>query len=332
MRRYIVSPGYDWAFFLLPPLASLWLGFAIAGSDFSGRVFSIFGVETTMAELALGTLIHAHLVAVVFRSHLNRDIFRLYPLRFVAVPLVLFFAILGSAWIAVTAVVVATFWDVWHSGAQTFGFARIYERNAGVPPQVGRTLDFWANQLLYAGPILAGATLMAHVDSFESFEAVEAALFTAIPAQVEGVQSLLTDLVIGFGTAFLVYYVLAHVERWRAGQPSSPLKIFLVASTGLTSIWAWGFNPWGEAFFIMNLFHAVQYLALVWATEKKRIVALCRVERPGLAAALFLGSVGVYGFVAQVGTFTGVWSATMVVSLMHFWYDGFVWSVARKQI
>lgn len=337
-RRYIVSPGYDWAFFLLPPLAALWLGFALSADDLSSRVFVLFGLETTLVEVGLGTVIHAHLVAVVFRSHLNRQIFALHRVRFVLVPVVLYLAILGSTWVAVTAVVVATFWDVWHSGAQTFGFARIYERNAGVPSDVGRRLDFWANQLLYAGPILAGATLMDHVDSFESFEAVESAFFTAIPAQVAGAKGILTPLVVGFGTAFLAYYVLAHVARWRAGQRSSPLKIFLVASTGVTSIWAWGFNPWGEAFFIMNLFHAVQYLALVWAMERKRIVALFRVGDhrlgPMLAAAGFLGSVGLYGFAAQVSDpgLTAVWGATIVVSLMHFWYDGFIWSVRRAQV
>jgi hypothetical protein len=29
---------------------------------------------------------------------------------------------------------------------------------------------------------------------------------------------------------------------------------------------------------------------------------------------------------------TALWALTMVVSLMHFWYDAFVWSVRKSQI
>lgn len=334
-KRYIVGPEYDWAFFLAPPLAALCLGILISGSDFSDRTFFLFGAETTVAELALGTLIHAHLVAVVFRSHANPKIFRLYPRRFVLVPLLLFVGIVSSLWVAVTATVVATFWDVWHSGAQTFGFARIYDRNAGVPPEEGRRLDLWINQLLYAGPILAGATLIDHLATFDSYEDVGSAFFTAIPAKAGGVQPILTWIVAIGGTVLVAVYVIAQIRMARRGYRPSPLKIFLVASTGLTSVYTWGFNSWGEAFFIMNLFHAVQYLALVWAMEKKRITRLFRLgERQALAGVLFLGSVLLYGFGAQTvdPDVTSLWAVTIVVSLMHFWYDGFVWSVKKSQV
>jgi hypothetical protein len=124
----------------------------------------------------------------------------------------------------------------------------------------------------------------------------------------------------------------------RRGHRVSPLKVYLVASTGLCSIYTWGFNSWGEAFFIMNLFHAVQYLALVWAMEKRRIMSRLRVsEGPrgkAVALAVFLGAVLSYGVGAELldADFRTLWAITIVVSLMHFWYDGFVWSVSKKQI
>ena len=68
---YIVSPAYDWVFFLLPPVASLWLGIMISNTAFANMSFEIAGDETTGASLFIGTMIHAHLVAVVFRSHNN---------------------------------------------------------------------------------------------------------------------------------------------------------------------------------------------------------------------------------------------------------------------
>ena len=52
---------------------------------------------------------------------------------------------------------------------QTFGFARIYDRKVGDDALAGRRLDWALNQLLYASPILAGTTMMAHVEDFEEY-------------------------------------------------------------------------------------------------------------------------------------------------------------------
>ena len=333
---YIVGPGFDWAFFLLPPALALAAGILISGTAYSDATFSLLDQETTWAELSLGALIHAHLVAVFFRSHGNARIFSLYPGRFIWIPLILWLGIAGSAVIAVTATVVATFWDVWHSGAQTFGFARIYDRNAGVPPHECRRLEFWMNQLLYAGPILAGATLLPHVSAFEDLEDVGITLFSAVPIEMERSQGTIALIVLVLGSALALAYLLVHVRAHRRGIRFSKLKVYLVASTGLCSIYTWGFNSWGEAFFIMNLFHAIQYLALVWVTERKniqeRLIGSPTAKLRGLA--LFFGLVFGYGVLAQVADpgLTGIWALTLVVSLMHFWYDSFVWSVRKKQV
>jgi hypothetical protein len=287
----------------------------------------------TLVGFCIGTIIHAHLVAVVFRSHNNPAIRSLYPWRFFVVPVVLWTAIVASPWLAVAATVVATFWDVWHSGAQTFGFARIYERNHGTPPELGRRLDFWLAQLLYAGPMLAGATLMDHVDSFDSFAKVGDALFSSVPAAVEGHRRWLTWGVLAVGSAFVAFYVLTYVQLARRSYRPPWLKVWLVASTGLVSIYTWGFNSWGQAFLIMNLFHGVQYLALVWAMEGPRIAARFRL-RPRPALAAYLIAVLLYGLGVQAldASITTLWAVTLVVSLMHFWYDAFVWSVRRSQV
>jgi hypothetical protein len=137
------------------------------------------------------------------------------------------------------------------------------------------------------------------------------------------------------GGALLVGYVAAHVRFARAGHRPSWLKVWIVASTGVVSIYTWGFNSWGQAFLIMNLFHGVQYLALVWATEGKRIAGgLGLGARPRVVLFLYLVSVFGYGLavVALDPGRTMLWAITMVVSLMHFWYDAFVWFVRRAEI
>jgi hypothetical protein len=51
-----------------------------------------------------------------------------------------------------------------------------------------------------------------------------------------------------------------------------------------------------------------------------------------LTPLAFFGSIAAYGIFAQVSDagITSLWAVTIVVSMMHFWYDGFVWSVRRK--
>ncbi len=335
---YLVSAAYDWAFFLLPPLVGLVLGILISGTSFTDDLLFINDQETTLAAVCLGTLIHAHLVAVFFRSHGNPSIFRLYPIRFIVVPVILWIAIIGSTWLAITATVVVTFWDVWHSGAQTFGFARIYDRNAGNPPQLGRRLDYGLNQLLYAGPILAGATMMDHVDAFDSYQNVDAAFFSSIPAYASGSSRTITFVVLAVGTVFIAAYLGYYAMLRRRGYRVPLLKVYLLATTGLCSVYTWGFNTWGEAFFIMNFFHAVQYLALIWATERKTIVARLRLGKlrwaNAVAALAFFGAIVGYGAWAQLldPEVDELWAVTIVVSMMHFWYDGFIWSVRRREV
>ncbi len=333
---YIVSRGYDWLFFLGSPMLALSLGILVADSSLATDTWLFGGEDDTLIGFFIGTVIHAHLVAGFFRSHANPAIRKLYPVRFFAVPVILWIGIVVSPWLAVASTVVATFWDVWHSGAQTFGFARIYERNAGTPPELGRKLDFWLQQILYAGPILAGATLMDHVGSFGSFETVGDVFFSAVPARVESNARYLTYGVLAVGAVLVIAYVVTYWRLAQRGAWKPPwLKIWLVASTGFVSIYTWGFNTWGQAFLIMNLFHGVQYLALVWAMEGKRIAGMMRLSSlPKLALAIYLGSVFAYGLGVQAldTNLTTLWAITMVVSLMHFWYDAFVWSVRRAQV
>jgi hypothetical protein len=334
-KRYIVGPVYDWVFFLGSPVLCLLLGIAVSGSWLATNHYSLAAERDTLVGFGTGVITHAHLVAVVFRSHGNPQIRARYPIRFFVVPVALWLAIVASPWIAVASTVVATFWDVWHSGAQTFGLARIYARNHGTPPELGRRLDFWMNQLLYAGPILAGVTLADHIHSFDGFASVGDAVFSSVPARALGHRALLAWAVLAAGGVFVVGYVLAHVRMARAGHRPSWLRVWIIGSTGAVSIYTWGFNSWGQAFLIMNAFHAVQYLALVWAMEGRRIASLMRLPAwPHVALAIYLGSVVLYGFGVEAldPDLTTLWAVTMVVSLMHFWYDAFVWSVRRAEV
>lgn len=335
---YIVGPWYDWAFFLLPPLAALALGIAVSGSRLSDETFLWSDQEVTPLGLMLGVLIQAHLVLVLLRSHGNSVVRQRHPYRFTLVPGVLLMGMLVSPVFAITCSVLATFWDVYHSGAQTFGFGRIYDAKHGNDPNEGRRLDFVLNQLLYAGPIVAGATMMDHFEDFAEFETVGVALFERVPAFMTGHQAIFTRAVLGLGVVFVAYYVWSHVRMARRGRAVSWQKVYLLASTGLVSVYTWGWNSWGEAFLIMNVFHAVQYFGIVWASEHRNLRRMLRLDRvPGgrvLTWWIFVGSALAYGVAVEAwgdGRVIAWWALTIVIALMHFWYDGFIWSVRRAQ-
>jgi hypothetical protein len=221
---------------------------------------------------------------------------------------------------------------------QTFGFGRIYDGKAGNDPNKGRKLDWALNQLLYAGPIVAGATMLDHFEDFNELADVGLMFFTEVPVWMTGNQAYFTWSILGGGAGFLAYYVYAQFELRRLGQAVSWQKVFLYVSTGVVSLYSWGFNSWGEAFFIMNLFHAWQYFGIVWATERNNLQTTLRVQghrfgKP-MTWLLIVGLALLYGTWVQYmdARVHYLWAISLVVSLMHFWYDGFVWSVRKQQV
>jgi len=339
---FIAGPIYDLVFFLFPPLGALALGMLLAVTGASELTVELGEEQITLAGFFLGTFIHAHLFIVFFRSHGNSMVRKTYPLRFLLIPVVLFGGMMATPWVLVGASVVATFWDVYHSGLQTFGIGRIYDGRAGNDPKAGRNLDIVLNHFLYAGPIVAGATMMAHFEDFNEFQSVGDTFFTKVPAFMESSQRYFTWTILGAGALFFVYYLFANVRMHREGRAVSLPKVFLFTTTGLCSIYTWGFNSWGEAFFIMNFFHALQYFGIIWWSENKNITKVMRVGdirlaniglgRP-MAWLAFMGLAFGYGYLVEtVENVKWFYAVTLVVSLMHFWYDGFIWSVRKGQV
>ena len=337
-KTFIVHPIYDAVFFIGAPIVALALGLGMVDTALATEPVALFGRKEAISDLFIGSFIMAHLVLVVVRSHANPAIFHLHRGRFVIFPIALFAAMLlwPPAMICVT--VLATWWDVYHSSLQTFGLGRIYDRRAGNDPTVGRELDYGLNLILYIGPILAGATLMDHLDSFEGFGDLGWTFLASVPARATDYQAALTLVVAGMGAAYVVFYITAYARLARRGYRISIPKVVLLASTGLVSLYAWGFNSFGEAFFVMNFFHALQYFALVWWSEKGnlgRILGLA--NRPGGRAVtllVLLGAAFAYGVFAYTSDDSNrpIICLTLTISIMHFWYDGFIWSVRKNQV
>jgi len=336
---YIAGPAYDAVMFIGAPLLALGIGSLISGTPLADQEITLWGHEETATQIFIGAFIMAHLVLVGARSHLNAAIFARHRGRFVAEPLVVMALLCLSEWALAITIVVVVWWDVVHSSLQTFGLGRIYDARRGNPPELGRGLDIGLNLLLYMGPLLGGATLVEHLGALGALdEAGGAAIFEVVPVYAAAHQGELARGIAAIGALYVVAYVLGYARLRRRGYAVSPQKVALLATTGACSLYAWGWNSLGEAFFIMNFFHAWQYFGIVWWSERGNLRRRLRVERRawGGAAALLLmlGAAGAYGLWAEMVDSEArvALSATLVVSLMHFWYDGFIWSVRRRDV
>ncbi|PHR57745.1 MAG: hypothetical protein COA47_11240 [Robiginitomaculum sp.] len=334
----IRSPRFDWLIFIGSPIICLGICLFLAQTPLWEVRELPLHEDDAILNAASGFLTASHLFAVFFRSHGNATVFWQWPLRFTLVPVLLFFGLGLLPWFMVIMSVIATFWDVYHSAMQTFGLSRIYDMKAGNPAKVGRMLDSWMNYVLYAGPIAAGLVLMDHVEDFGEFEQLGWAALAAFPQTVEGFAGTLRWLVIGGSLAMVAVYVIGYWRLAKQGYKISTQKVALLASTALTSIIAWGFNPFFIAFVVMNAFHALQYFAIVWIKEKKNLSTRFGLVgkpwgKPALIALFFLPAFG-FGLVQEWVNIPSDWLYAFVLSvaLLHFWYDGFIWSVRKKQV
>ncbi|MES2987448.1 MAG: hypothetical protein V4808_06060 [Pseudomonadota bacterium] len=330
--RAILGPKRDAMLFWGAPLAAflfvqLWLrgwdSFAPVGVS-SQAVVALFGF--------VSVLTWAHLIAVVPRAYMNPEVFSAYKLRLTIVPVLLLAALFASHTILVAAAVLAVFWDVHHSAMQNFGFARIYDMKAGNAPNMLRATDLRLNWALYVGPLAAGAALATHIVYFQQFDGTLLSALTSVPGVLstshEGVRLaalLAYAVVIGWA-------VIDYGRAIRAGYKLPVHKLATIIITGTVSILAWGFSPPLVALAAINLYHAVQYFALVWVKEGGRMTGKGTALRGALLFGLGCAMFGLAYAAAVSGSVTLFVAPFIACSLLHFWYDSFVWSVRKRQV
>lgn len=344
-RGYIHSRAFDWLFFIGMPLLSLVaaFGFSRVPAD-SDRIF-FMNQPALLTSVALKTIIHSHLVIVFFRSHLNDKVRPRWPVRFWLVPLLLFVATLVSLPLLGIVLIVTTYWDMYHSSLQTFGLGRIYDMKAGADVEKGRGVDIALSHLIYIGPFVAGPVWIPTLQLFDLMPTLGLAWGPAVREVLEHAQPMLRIAVFAAAPIVVVAYGLHTARRARAGEKLSWQKHALFASTAIASVAAWGMNSFGQALLVVNLFHAVQYFAIVWWSERDnigRVFGTRSLPMGPLLGAVCLVLIGLgYGF--WLGAVSDQWASdgwakrvvlalTNTVAMLHFWYDGFIWSVRNKDV
>lgn len=335
---FMISPLYDCLLFIGAPLLGLGIALAVmGGAPLAMEKATVLGTDEAWISIFIAVWTYAHLCAVLFRSHLNREIYGRFRIRFTVVPLALFIGFMVSDLLLVGAVVLAVFWDVYHTAMQNFGFCRIYDarHNADYSARA-RRLDILVNQLIYVAPIVGGLSFAIHLTSLNKFQGFGWTLPSEIGAFLVFIQPRLIPLLVVGGSLFLAYYVFAYWRMSQAGYRVSRQKVALLFSVGITSVWAWGFLPPFYAFFVSNFYHGLQYFGIVWAIENRNIRRASRLDRVPYGK---LGAFVVFCLLLVVSGYAyklygndalrlGAAFFT-VITLMHFWYDSFVWQAHK---
>ncbi len=336
--RAIVSPLADALFIYGSPIFALLLVHLALRLPVVNRDVTI-GEPTTVMAFFLGSLTFAHLLPVFIRSHINPTIRRRYRWRLLIVPPLLIAALTVSPAVYIVAGMVAGFWDVYHTAQQNFGFGRIYDARAGLSSTVNRRADRLMAHAMYLGPIIAGPSLADHLSEFDSLEDVGWSFLASAPSHLNPAAERFRWLVVLAMVLAIVAYLIASVRYARRGVRSSPHKLVLLVVSAVVQIAAWGLSSPIVAFMIVNLYHAVQYFALVWHQEgRKTSNYLGLGQMPRLAVPVGLLAVfavpAVFGIAVDTVTTSSTFinGAFLSVSLLHFWMDGFIWSVREKAI
>jgi hypothetical protein len=333
-RRAILGPRRDALLFWGAPLIAflfvqLWL-----------RGWDQFAPATLATPAIVGlfgfvsVLTWAHLIAVVPRAYFNHEVFAAYRMRLTVVPVLLLATLFLSSTALIIAAVVAVFWDVHHSAMQNFGFARIYDMKAGNAPNQLRATDLRLNWLMYVGPLAAGAALPTHTVYFQQFGGTFLSALTKVPGVLAADHDGVRIVAISAYAIVIGWTVFDYARAMRAGYTLPAHKLATMVVTGAVSMLAWGFSPPLIALAAINLYHAVQYFALVWVKEGGRMTSLTG-NAPMRAALLFALACAVFGLgyaAAVTGTPSLFVAPFIACSLLHFWYDSFVWSVRKRQV
>lgn len=334
---YIVSRWYDHVFFIWAPSLFLLVGLSIHWLDVADLPLVVSDRYVLLFPTLALAFTLAHVFAVFFRSHLNTAIFKQFPLRFTLVPIVAFLGMNVSEVFFVLAAVLIVWFDVYHSSMQTFGFGRLYDMRLGNDPTIGRRLDQGMALLTYAGPIIAGVSLARHLERMSWLERIGFNQATTWHVFTLENQPVIAYTLVTVGALYSAFYVFWYWRQARRGYRVSKHKIFLYVSLTTTSVWIWGFDSFGQAFLIMESFHAWQYFGIVWWSEKRNLEKVFRLDGHPLARpftmALFLIPCFAFGVWGAVYSVTKL-STTVVILVegLHYWFDGFIWSVRKKQV
>jgi tetratricopeptide (TPR) repeat protein len=328
--RWILNTGMDVAFFVAPPLLIIPL---ILSASTRWQTEDIFLFVSTFGALG-------HHAPGLMRAYGDRKLFRRFWLRFTVVPAIALsvFTFYGIDQLP-GLMLVLLFWGTWHFLMQTYGFARIYDSKVGVVDTTTCRLDFALCVAWFGAAVLCASNRM---NEFLSL-ALKSGLSFVHQVPFDFIRTVWLVGTVVVTTLFFVN-VARKITR---GESVNAIKLLFLGST---FIFLWICTVLLKNFLLgiamFELFHDVQYLAIVWFFNQNRATrdhdagtfTRFLFRRSGAMVGIYVGLVFAYGFIGFSAerltsgsvqqTLFGIVAAS---NLLHFYYDGFIWKVREQE-
>src|SRR5947208_2185478 len=326
---WILNSWRDLILYVATPLLLVPM-FALAQTRFSAQDIYVF-------VAAFGAMGH-HLPGMI-RAYGDRALFERFRWRFIFAPIFLLAVCTAFTWWQLKGIIlVVFFWGVWHGMMQTYGFCRIYDAKMGSFAALTRRLDFATCAIWFAAAVLLSSQRMT--DTLETYYASGAPYIP--PSVLQSVQQLMLFTAIAVSVLFLINFA----RMWVAGKRPNPVKLALL----VTSIVFWWYCNNGvtnilAGIALFEVFHDVQYLSLVWIYNRNRVEKDSSIggfmrfvfRRSGSLMGLYVGLILAYGSVSYINAHIGMDTVKRILTgvvtastLLHFYYDGFIWKVRER--
>jgi len=281
---------------------------------------------------AFGAMGH-HLPGMI-RAYGDRALFDRFKIRFIIAPVAILAVCVWSSLYNIQAVqLVAMAWGIWHGMMQTYGFCRIYDAKASARAAARARVDLALCFASFSAAVVLSPVRFRSLLElyYESGGPVVAS--AAVAAVRWGIV-----LALGLVTAVFLW---RQWSDWRAARGASPVKITLLVSS--IAFW-WYCNNGVQNILVgialFEVFHDVQYLAIVWIYNRTRVERDKTIggfmrfvfRRSGSLIGVYVGLVLAYGALGlSQSAVTVEWIRHGLIgivtasALLHFYYDGFIW-------
>jgi len=286
---------------------------------------------------AFGAMGH-HLPGMI-RAYGDRALFERFKWRFIFAPLFLLAVCTAFFWWDLKGILlIVFFWGVWHGLMQTYGFCRIYDAKTGTFDTLTRRLDFAMCVIWFATAVALSPYRLS--DTLDTYYMCGGPFIP--PTVVHYGQQFILFVAIAVSVLFLVHFL----RMWIIGHRPNPVKVGLL----ITSITFWWYCNNLVANILVGIalfevFHDVQYLSLVWIYNRNRVEKDSNIggfmrfvfRRSGSLIGLYVGLVLAYGSVSYINAHIGMDTVKRILTgvvtastLLHFYYDGFIWKVRER--
>ncbi len=324
---WLISPAADLCLLVATPLA------IVPAAALAGRYLSpeqIFLLVAAFASIG-------HHLPGFLRAYGDRELFLRFRWRFLlAPPIALTVAVAFSSLGLHGLELVLLLWATWHIMMQTYGFMRIYDLKRGRRDAMTARLDW-----LLCGAVFLGGIIFSQA---RVFGIAEILLRMGVPLPSPAWLAALRWC-IGISAAVIaVVFVANSLRHGLSGL--NPIKLLLVLATAWL-YWICGSLTTnllvGVAMF--EVFHALQYYAIVWTYNRRLADRVGRRFGPlgflfqsrwfllpiYIAAIAAFGSLKLLSEAVQHPHVQMLLLAVLAASTMlHFYYDGFIWKVSQR--